>query len=418
MPRPSSTVRVAVTILTLLLLLTSARLEAASVTLAWDPSPDPAVTGYRLLFGTTSRVYTAQVDVGKRTQYSLLAIPEGTYYFVVVAYDANALTSDPSEEVTAVVKTKYFAASTAPDLDGDRRSDLAVWRASNGAWDWLSSVGGLTNAAGSGLLWGNAALGDVPLSGDIDGDRLADLIVWRASTGTWYWLSSSSGYTAAGSKEWGRLSLGDKPMLADVDGDGVDDLIIWRSSDGTWYWLTSSTDYDYAFAGAKQWGRKDLGDVPMTGDFDADGRADLAIWRASDGTWYWLNSSSGYAYQTAGAKQWGRADLGDIPLAGDFDGDHRTDLAIWRASTGTWYWLTSTSAYSYASAYGIQWGNLARGDVPALTDLDGDSKADLTVWRASTGAWYWLNSSTGYSYASSGARIMGLSSATDVPVVK
>ena len=416
MERPFVTLRAAATLVTLLLLLTSARVEAASVTLAWDPNPEPEVTGYRLLYGTSSRNYTNQVDVGKRTQYSLLGIPEGTYYFVVVAYDANNVTSFPSDEVSAVVKTRYFAASSAPDLDGDRVSDLAVWRSSNGAWQWLSSVGGLTNAIGTGVLWGNAALGDMPLSGDIDGDRVADLIVWRASTGTWYWRTSSSGYTAAGSKEWGRLSLGDQPMLSDVDGDGADDLIIWRSSNGTWYWLTSSTDYDYAAAGAKQWGRKDLGDIPMIGDFDADGRADLAVWRASDGTWYWLNSSSGYAYQTAGAKPWGRSDLGDIPLVGDFDGDHRSDLAIWRASTGTWYWLTSSSVYSYASAYGIRWGNRLLGDVPALTDLDGDGKADLTVWRASTGAWYWLNSSAGY--ASAGGRVMGFGSSTDIPIVK
>ena len=418
MERRFSTARAAATLVTLLLLLTSTRLEAASVTLAWDPSPETSVTGYRLLYGTRSGVYTGQVDVGKRTQFSLLSIPEGTYYFVVVAYDSNQMTSLPSAEISAVVKQRYFAASSAPDMDGDRRSDLAVWRSSNGAWQWLSSVGGLTNGIGSGKQWGNASLGDMPLSGDVDGDRLADLIVWRASTGTWHWLTSSSGYTAGGSKEWGRLALGDKPMLADVDGDGADDLVIWRSTTGTWYWLTSSSNYDYVVAGSRQWGSAALGDVPMTGDFDADGRADLAVWRSTDGTWYWLNSSSGYAYQTAGARQWGSAPLGDVPLLGDFDGDHRSDLAIWRASTGTWYWLTSSSVYSYASAYGIQWGNVTLGDAPALTDMDGDGKADLTVWRASTGTWYWLNSSTGYPYASAGGRVMGLGSPTDVPIVK
>ena len=38
-------------------------------------------------------------------------------------------------------------------------------------------------------------LGDTPMLGDLDGDRRADLIVWRASTGVWYWLTSSSGFT-------------------------------------------------------------------------------------------------------------------------------------------------------------------------------------------------------------------------------
>ena len=62
-------------------------------------------------------------------------------------------------------------------------------------------------------------------------------------------------------------------------------MILWRPTTGTWYWLTSSTNYAYASAGAKQWGNSSLGDVPMIGDVDGDGRADLLIWRQSTGTW-------------------------------------------------------------------------------------------------------------------------------------
>lgn len=397
----------------------SARVEAAtSVTVAWDASSDTSVTGYLLLYGTSRGAYTGQVDVGNRTQFTLLGLPAGTYYFVVKAYNATQVQSAASNEVSAVITNHYLAASKAPDFDGDRRSDLAVWRASTGAWDYLSSSTNLTNGAKSGTKWGSAALGDVPLSGDLDGDGVADLIVWRASTGTWYWLTSSSNYTMAYGKQWGNLALGDKPMLADIDGDAIDDLIIWRASTGTWYWLTSSSGYDYAVAGGKQWGQLSLGDMPMTGDFDGDGRADLAIWRASNGTFYWLNSSSGYAYASAGAIQWGNKTLGDIPLLGDFDGDHRSDLAVWRASTGTWYWVLSSAGYSYAAARGVQWGNASVGDVPAVADMDGDGRADIVVWRASSFTWYWLSSSSSYSYAAAGARGMAAGSASDVPIVK
>jgi hypothetical protein len=35
---------------------------------------------------------------------------------------------------------------------------------------------------------------DTPLVGDIDGDGKGDFVVWRRSTGTWFWLTSSNGY--------------------------------------------------------------------------------------------------------------------------------------------------------------------------------------------------------------------------------
>jgi hypothetical protein len=48
----------------------------------------------------------------------------------------------------------------------------------------------------------------------------------------------------------------------------------------------------------------------VTGDFDGDGVDDIGVWRASNGTWFWLLSSSAW---TAGvAKAWGG--FGDIPL--------------------------------------------------------------------------------------------------------
>lgn len=90
---------------------------------------------------------------------------------------------------------------------------------------------------------------DVPVTADMDGDARADLVVWRPGTGTWYWLTSSSGYGygAARSLQWGSGALGDEPLVGDVDGDGKADPIAWRLSTGTWYWLA-------AIGGQKQWG--------------------------------------------------------------------------------------------------------------------------------------------------------------------
>jgi hypothetical protein len=306
------------------------------------------------------------------------------------------------------------------DLDGDGAGDLTVWRPDSGTWFSLTSSSGYDYAQARGVQWGNAGLGDVPLLGDIDGDTIPDLVVWRASTGTWYWITSSTGYDTglAGSQQWGNSDLGDQPFLADMDGDDKMDLVVWRASTGTWYWLTSTSGYDVAVAAGIQWGSQAEGDTPFVADIDGDGLGDLIVWRPSSGTWFWLTSSSGYNTAAAEARQWGNLDAGDVPLIGDFDGDRKADLAVWRAPSGTWFWLTSSTGYDYASAGALQWGNESLGDRPFLTDMDGDGRADLTVWRASSGTWFWLKSTTGYSYAASGARQWGSQSAGDIPMVR
>ena len=122
-------------------------------------------------------------------------------------------------------------------------------------------------AAGDSRVLGDETEDDVPLVGDFDGDGRSDLAVWRATTGTWRWLPSSSGYAdaAMGEKQWGNQSAGDVPVIADIDGDGKTDLVLWRASTGTWYWLTSSSGYDYTSQGSKQWGNQGYGDIPLPG---------------------------------------------------------------------------------------------------------------------------------------------------------
>jgi hypothetical protein len=77
----------------------------------------------------------------------------------------------------------------------------------------------------------------------------------------------------------------------------------------------------------------------------------------------------------------------DKPLSADFDGDSRTDFAVFRPSNGIWYIFNSRT--DSLSAY--QFGEPTDALVPA--DYDGDGKADVAVFR--TGSWYRLDSSSG-----------------------
>jgi len=364
-------------------------------------SPDPP------LVAQDQKLGPSQSPTDYRT-YALPPLQPGTtYYWKVV--------SKTMAEVAAPAPVWSFTTAgtrQGDDIDGDHRADLVIWRPTNGTYYWLTSSTGYNAAAAGSKAWG--AQGDVPFVGDIDGDGMADLIIWRASNGTWYWLTSSSGYSyaAQGSKQWGAASQEDVPMLGDIDGDGKVDLVVWRASTGTFFWLTSSTGYNYANQGEARWGDQSLGDVPFLADFDGDGKADLTVWRASTGVWFWLKSTSNYT--TSGQVQWGSQSAGDVPLVADMDGDGKADVIVWRAPTGMWFWLTSSSGYT--TQVNARWGNQSLGDVPLVADFDGDGRGDIAVWRASTGTWFWLTSSSGF--AGGGSVQWGAQSQGDVPIVK
>jgi len=122
-----------------------------------------------------------------------------------------------------------------------------------------------------------------------------------------------------------------------------------------------------------QWGVS--GDIPVPADFDGDGRTEFAIFRPSTGQWYIRYSST----QTAAVVTWGASQ--DFPVAGDYDGDGRADVAVFRPSEGLWY-----IRYSRGGTGTVAWGTV--NDVPVAGDYDGDGRADIAVFRPSAGIWY------------------------------
>lgn len=87
-PRFAAAARLSGWAIGLTLLLLTAHSPAAQVTLIWDASPSAAVVGYRLYYGTQSRMYTGSIDIGMATTYTITELLGGqTYYFAVTAYD-------------------------------------------------------------------------------------------------------------------------------------------------------------------------------------------------------------------------------------------------------------------------------------------------------------------------------------------
>ncbi len=299
------------------------------------------------------------------------------------------------------------------DLTGTGRAMLVIYRPTTGQWYWFDPRTGVAGSQAYGQL------GDIPVAfppalrrsvfGDFDGDRRADLTVFRGSAGTWFSLLSATGYAVTANRTWGASGdilvaadylgigriqpavfrsgtwyvsggptiawgmAGDVPVAADFDGDGQADLGIFRN--GTWHILLSAGNYTTSATFALG----NPGDVPLVGDYDGDGRADLGIFR--NGLWSGLVSSSNYTMSVTGS--FGTS--GDIPVEGDYDGDGLTDVAVYRPSTGEWFMRQSSNGAIKTQVFGG-----VAGDVPMPADYDGDGKADVAVFRANTATWYVL----------------------------
>jgi hypothetical protein len=76
----------------------------------------------------------------------------------------------------------------------------------------------------------------------------------------------------------------------------------------------------------------------------------------------------------------------------DYDNDGKADLALYRPSTG--YWYIKQSSTNYASYLAYQWG--LSTDIAVPGDYDGDGRGDLGLYRPSTGYWYVLLSNATY----------------------
>ena len=86
-------------------------MAASNVTFEWDANSESDLAGYRLYQSQTPGVYTfgdgnqvATISTGTET-VQITDVLDGTYFWVLTAYDTNGNESGPSNEVTANLDT-------------------------------------------------------------------------------------------------------------------------------------------------------------------------------------------------------------------------------------------------------------------------------------------------------------------------
>lgn len=263
------------------------------------------------------------------------------------------------------------------DFDGDGRTDVSVFRPSEGNWYLLRSTAGFTA-----VNWGIAT--DVLAPGDYDGDGKTDFAVFRADANPAspdFYILRSSNFTFTGAS-WGVP--GDQAAVADYEGDGKADIAVFRESAQRWFILRSSDGGNTII--------QDGSGIAFPGDYDGDGRADAIAFLSS--VWNGPLTGGGNIFVSFGVN-------GDIGVPADYDGDGKVDIAVFRPSNATWHIRQSSNGQTVTVQFGIS------TDSPTPGDYDGDGRDDIAIYRS--GQW-WLNRST------AGVIALNFGLADDIPI--
>ena len=257
--------------------------------------------------------------------------------------------------------TQLGDAIVPQDYSGDKKTEVAVWRP----------------GAQSNFFVAQFPIGPGPLSiertvpfgissdnpnavGDYDGDGKIDYTVSRRRTNsdgsvdiTWYSVLSSNNTVRATTLGLPSAALSYAVVNgADFNGDGRDELVLLTLSGdcdfvpGTicaiTYYGNDSINATGVFT--RQFGNFNSDYSVTPADYTGDKKADLvAVRQTSAGQVWYINNS---AANTTTGTTFGIGDTNvrnDVQVRGDYDGDGRQDIAVWRISTQTFYYIGSAT---------------------------------------------------------------------------
>lgn len=330
--------------LSFLFLSPSPAFSQISVSLAWDSVP--GVTGYRVYYGLASRSYSNSIATGAPNCTITGLSKRETYYFAVTAVSGN-LESDYSDEVVSPPQLGIFRRSvvpvaktsttrtTASTRDLKRTSRLAYWHFDsnrNGRMDACNDDDCL------GPFGGNPE--DIPVVGNWagNGKRIG---IFR--NGRWFFDHDNDGtWDDCGLNfcitNFIPFQLGDVPVVGDWTGNGITKIGIYR--EGEWFLdLNGNGRWDPGVDRRIADFGGDPDDVPVVGDWTGDGRTKVGVYR--NGMWY-LDRTGNANWGYCGADVLCLGPFGgatsDIPVAGDWNGDGKSEIGIFRLIPPNGYW--------------------------------------------------------------------------------
>lgn len=305
--------------------------------------------------------------------------------------DTGAPSSAPDVPQDIAFEVSGFNAApsgqTFMDFDGDGKTDFGVTRwgaAPSDPTEWFILKSGGSNGdyaytqfgsrAGTHRIFSGAAIVDIVVPADYDGDGKTDIAVYRggataAAPQSYFYIMNSADNTIR-IEQWGtRNDLAN--IMGDYDGDGKADLAVWRPGAQSTFYVRKSTDGGMI---AVDWGISS--DRQVLGDFDGDGKMDFSVAR--------INSTTGESNLYTLRSSDGQYEIKPLPypylfiVPGDYDGDGITDIATINNKLNKFEWKINRSGDGITEI--IEAGTYSL-DFPAQGDYDGDGKTDIAVFR-------------------------------------
>ena len=126
-----------------------------------------------------------------------------------------------------------------------------------------------------------------------------------------------------------------------------------------------------------------LGVPQLAGDVNGDAKTDLIKFTPSSGTWD-VSCATSCTFPPSGSWLTGFGNSSSIPLLGDWNGDGWTDIAIY--TSGSWQFASSAGANPPGFVTQGSWNlSFGSGDTPLTGDFNGDGKTDIGTYN--NGSW-------------------------------
>lgn len=146
-----------------------------------------------------------------------------------------------NKKLSTIQEGAYQDSAFASDYDGDGKSDLGVWRPDDGYWHIVKSSTNFNFQESEHIQHGQEW--DVIVPNDYNLDGKADLVFWRPQNQTWY-------FVYAGDKNQNQIKFGAKndiPISLDLDGNKIPELITWNASKKSWNVLNFTKQESFSY---------------------------------------------------------------------------------------------------------------------------------------------------------------------------